>query len=72
MAPAVHRLVSDGAVPPGEFAATLSKLARETIKRPELRDELALMVVRATRRNDDSEKLARAWELTHCVLAAND
>jgi hypothetical protein len=70
MAPAVHRLVSDGAVPPGEFAATLSKLARETIKRPELRDELALMVVRATRRNDDSEKLARAWELTHCVLAA--
>ena len=70
MSPAILRLVTDPSVPPAELAATVHKLVRETIKRPELRDELVLSALRATRRNENAEDTGRAWELFHLIAAS--
>ena len=69
MSPAVIRLVTDDTIPAAELAATLQKLVKETVKRPELRDELFLMVLRTTRCNDALGSAIKAWELMHLTAA---
>eukprot|EP00958_Prasinococcus_capsulatus_P007212 scaffold668_cov385-Prasinococcus_capsulatus_cf.AAC.17 len=53
-----------------EEDAIIAKLLKDTLKRPELRDEVFLQMVKLTRGNSDTTSALRAWELFLLVAAS--
>ena len=64
----VLKLVSED-MPAADFAGHIQKLVKEVIKRAELKDELYMQIVKATRCNPTVPGQIKAWETFYIVAA---
>ncbi|KAF9614952.1 hypothetical protein IFM89_021382, partial [Coptis chinensis] len=53
-----------------ERVEVIGKLYKQTLKRPELRDELFAQISKQTRNNPDKQCLIKAWELMHLCASS--